>query len=130
MNGEDAEEPIEPPRKWPDGAVPSWLASRDFVEIMLPLDSGSSLGRFASATCPCLALKSARYAIYSLYSSVLRYTDSWMLYFSLAALAWASNGSLPVGSNFCHRSPTSLAICVNERFWSFTSSLILLENIT
>src|SRR6201999_2979227 len=118
MKGDDAEEPIEPPLKWPDGgSAPSSLASKDLVEIMLPLDSGSSLGRFASAVCPCRALKSARYAMYSLYSSVFRYADSRVLYFSLAALAWISNGSFPTGSSFCHRSPTILAICVNDRFW-------------
>jgi len=87
IKGEDAEEPIEPPLKWPDERpVPSWFSSRDFVEIILPLDSGSSLGRFASNGCPCLALKSARYAIYSLYFSVLRYADSSTLYLSLATL--------------------------------------------
>lgn len=50
--------------------------SKDFADIILPLDSGSSRGLFWSEGCPCLALKSDRYCIYSLYASVLRYVDN------------------------------------------------------
>ena len=83
---------------------------KDLTDTLPPLDSGSSLGRFWSTGTPCLALKSARYCIYSLYESVFLYADSWILYFSLAALACASYGSFPDGSSFCHLSPTSFAI--------------------
>lgn len=64
MLGDDATEPMEPARLWLEVCeIKSWWMSADFVEMMLPLDSGSRRGLFCSVGWPCFALNSARYCM-------------------------------------------------------------------
>lgn len=133
--------------KWPDESILRCVASELSRIKSRPSHALSMLILFCVSSCDCnlvrlssgltccgicrlplprefLALKSARYSIYSLCMFVNLYSAISVVYLSFAIDAWVSKGALSSGDRFCQFSPTRFAISVNDRLNGLNSPLI------